>query len=221
MGGRPSHGRYVAAVARILLVRHGESTWNAAGRWQGQADPPLSDLGRSQARSAAGTLGALAGIASSDLRRAHETADIMATTLGAGPVVVEPRLRERDAGAFSGLTREEIHRDLPGLLPDDPCRTGGGELLPPAGWEPDEALQARALAGLGALGQRWAGQGDSMVITHSGLIYALETLLGAERSRIANLEGRWFEVDGDRLTLGDRVLLLDPAHDRVTSPDQL
>ena len=49
-------------MTRILLVRHGESTWNADGRWQGQADPPLSDLGRSQAAEAAAKVGTVDAI---------------------------------------------------------------------------------------------------------------------------------------------------------------
>ena len=59
---------------RVLLVRHGQSEWNAVGRWQGQADPPLSDVGRQQARSAAKALGALEAVFASDLQRAAETA---------------------------------------------------------------------------------------------------------------------------------------------------
>ena len=51
-------------MARILLVRHGESEWNALGRWQGQADSPLSDLGRQQAKAASRALGSLDAVAS-------------------------------------------------------------------------------------------------------------------------------------------------------------
>src|SRR5687767_11323336 len=93
---------------RVLLVRHGQSEWNATGRWQGQADPPLTDLGRRQARSAAAALGTVDAVFASDLQRASETALIIAGELGVGPVVVDPDLRERDAGEWSGLTRVEI-----------------------------------------------------------------------------------------------------------------
>src|ERR1700704_2099238 len=95
-------------TSRVLLVRHGQSEWNALGKWQGQADPPLSDLGRAQARSAAHSLGSLDAIYASDLQRAMETAAIIANALGIGPVVVDPDLRERNAGEWSGLTRAEI-----------------------------------------------------------------------------------------------------------------
>ncbi|MEY2406219.1 MAG: glucosyl-3-phosphoglycerate phosphatase, partial [Acidimicrobiaceae bacterium] len=83
---------------RILLVRHGQSEWNALGRWQGQADPPLSDLGRLQAHAAAHALGAVGAVFASDLVRAAETAAIIAAELGVGPVVIDADLRERDAG---------------------------------------------------------------------------------------------------------------------------
>src|SRR5690606_34165227 len=95
-------------TTRVLLVRHGQSEWNAIGRWQGQADPPLSDLGRLQAREASRALGTVDAVWASDLQRAVETAAIIAGELGVGPVVVDPDLRERDAGEFSGLTRPEI-----------------------------------------------------------------------------------------------------------------
>ena len=105
-----------ARMTRMLLVRHGQSEWNALGRWQGQADPPLSALGREQARSAVARLGAVDLIVASDLDRALTTAAIMAEGLGVGPVMVEPRLRERSAGEWSGLTRAEIDEQWPGYL---------------------------------------------------------------------------------------------------------
>ena len=71
-------------MSRILLVRHGQSEWNAEGRWQGQADIDLSDLGRRQARAAAKNLGSFSVIASSTLSRAAETAYILSNELGIG-----------------------------------------------------------------------------------------------------------------------------------------
>ena len=63
-------------MTRILLVRHGESIWNADGRWQGQADPALTDRGRQQAFSAAASIGAVDAIITSDLERAADTGTI-------------------------------------------------------------------------------------------------------------------------------------------------
>ncbi len=209
---------------RILVVRHGESTWNAEGRWQGQADPPLSDRGREQARIAARVLPAVDRVTASDLRRARDTAEHLA-----GPdlvVAVDRRLRERDAGAFSGLRRSDIHERHPGLLPDDPARAPGTEadgLIAPPGWEPDALVVARAWAALDGLAAALAGTSDrtGLAVTHSGLIYAVETALAAPRERIANLGGRWLIRRPEGWTLGPRQDLLDPAAATVTPADQL
>lgn len=211
----------------ILLVRHGESTWNAAGRWQGQADPPLTDRGRAQARAAGvGLPDPTDLLISSDLDRARDTADILGTAVGHGPTRVDPDLRERDAGAFSGLTRADIHERFPGLLPDDPARAPGTEgdgLIAPPGWEPQESLAARAWRAIDRAAATVRDLGGSTVVgvTHSGLIYAVETELGLARSRIANLEGRWIEGRPGRWRPGGRHLLFDPSDAEVTSPDQL
>src|SRR5690606_40076504 len=113
---RPAPRLPSPGMTHLLLCRHGQSTWNAAGRWQGQADPPLSDLGRLQAQHAAKAVGAVDLIVASDLERARDTALIIAEAIGVGPVVIEPDLRERDAGEWSGLTREEIEAEWPGYL---------------------------------------------------------------------------------------------------------
>ena len=195
---------------RILLVRHGQSTWNASGRWQGQADPPLTELGRRQAFEAARAIGAVDAVWASDLTRAVETATIVADSVGVGPVVVDPDLRERDAGAFSGLTRDEIEQRFPGYLADH---------LRPPGWEPDDLLLARAVAAVRRIAAAVPG-GDVVVITHGGLVYTVEHHLGQEFQRLANTEGRWLEVAPDgRLSLGERVVLAAPED--TTVPEQI
>src|SRR3954470_4173033 len=159
-------------ASRVLLVRHGQSEWNALGRWQGQADPPLSDLGRAQARAAAHSLGALDAIYASDLQRAAETAAIISGVIGVGPVLLEPDLRERDAGEWSGLTRDEIHERYPGYLPDDRHRAfapDGAAPKRPPGWEADDRLLARALRALGRIREA-VPDGDVLAVTHGGLI---------------------------------------------------
>ncbi|HEY7069501.1 MAG TPA: histidine phosphatase family protein [Acidimicrobiales bacterium] len=196
-------------ATRVLLIRHGQSEWNAVGRWQGQADPPLSDLGRRQAREAARAIGAVDAVWASDLQRAAETAAIISADIGVGPVVLDPDLRERDAGEFSGLTRDEIDERFPGYLEDH---------RRPPGWEPDEHLLARALRVVHEIAGAVPG-GDVLAVTHGGLVYRLESHLGAARTRLANTEGRWIAVDGERLKLGERILLADP--DDMTVPGQI
>lgn len=107
-------------MATILLARHGETDWNKEGRWQGWADPPLNDTGRAQARELAERLEATSfdAVFSSDLRRATETAEILAAPHGV-PVIVDAELREIDVGSWSGLTRAEIRERFPnGERPD-------------------------------------------------------------------------------------------------------
>jgi broad specificity phosphatase PhoE len=197
-------------VTRVLLVRHGQSEWNADGRWQGQADPPLTDLGRSQAHHAARSLGVVDAIVASDLLRAAETAAILAGELGVGPVVIDPDLRERHAGDWQGLTRVEIEQGWPGFL-DDRRR--------PDGWEPDDELLARATGALVRIHDLVPG-GEAIAVTHGGLVYVLEGAFGEPFERLPNLAGRWVDVGPDGPThLGERVVLVDP--DELTIPSQI
>ena len=121
----------------IWLLRHAESVWNAAGRWQGHADPPLSERGARQAQAAATrVVAALAGermgqLYCSDLQRAVDTAHAVGQVLGLEPVLV-PALRELDVGSWTGLSTEQIEQLDPERLrafqagePD--VRPGGGE----------------------------------------------------------------------------------------------
>jgi len=215
---------------RILLVRHGESEWNAAGRWQGRADPPLSDLGRRQAVTAARAVGAVDGVFSSPLLRAFATATLIAEAVGVGAIVVDDDLVERDAGEWSGLTRCEIEEQWPGYLDPPPAdehtefgAAGSERSMPrrrPPGWEGDDAVLERGLAAIDRIHARVDG-GEVLAVTHGGLIYMLERHLGAPFGRLANLEGRWVTRDGDGLRLGDRACLIDPAVVPVTIPGQL
>ena len=133
----------------FLLVRHGQTSWNAAGVIQGQADAPLDETGRSQARAlgaaaASGALGAIQlPVLSSDLSRAADTARALAdhlrgaasTTPAAPPPIVtlHPELRERHVGVLQGVSRADApatHRDAFRAFRsrDDAARVpGGGE----------------------------------------------------------------------------------------------
>src|SRR5688500_14129220 len=126
-------------TTRILLVRHGESEWNAGGRWQGWADSSLSELGRQQAFEASAAVGTVDAIVASDLERATQTALIISETIGVGPVMIEPDLRERDVGEWTGLTRDEIEERWPGDLE----RWRRGELVCPPGGELNDHILVR------------------------------------------------------------------------------
>jgi broad specificity phosphatase PhoE len=95
-------------VTTLLLVRHGETDWNAEGRLQGHTDRPLNEVGRRQATALADRLDGdeITAVYASDLARARETAEILAERLGLA-VVTDPDLRERNWGSWEGLTGTE------------------------------------------------------------------------------------------------------------------
>ena len=197
-------------MTRLLIVRHGESTWNAQSRWQGQADPPLSPLGEQQAEEAAERLAEIASITvvwTSDLVRARRTAELIASRLGVDGVRDEPRLRERDVGSWSGLTRAEIEERWPGYL---------AARRSPPDFEGDAQLLARTRAGLLASGDG-RRTGDLLVVTHGGVVRTIERSLGATPDKLPNLAGRWILADAPtELALGERVVLVEPED--VTVP---
>jgi probable phosphoglycerate mutase len=195
-------------MTRLLLVRHGQSVWNADGRWQGHADPPLSPFGESQAAAAAARVGAVTAIYTSDLARARRTAEIVAVRL-AVDAHVDDRLRERAAGPWEGRTRAEIEAGWPGYLESG---------RRPAGYETNDSVLARALGALADIAR--VHEGEVLVITHGGVVRTLERHLGGESDGpVPNLGGRWLDHDGHAPRLGERVVLLDEA--QVTRPEQL
>ena len=101
-------------ATRIIAVRHGETAWNVDTRIQGHLDIALNDTGRWQARQVARALAdePLAAVYTSDLQRAHATAQAIAQASGA-PLVAEPGLRERSFGELEGRTFAEIEAELP------------------------------------------------------------------------------------------------------------
>ncbi len=192
-------------MTTLLLVRHGQSVWNAVGRWQGQADPELSELGRQQAFSASARVGTVDVVASSPQDRALTTATIISGQIGVGPVVVTPGLEERSAGEWSGLTKTEINEQYPGFLES-------GER--PPGYEADDHLVARVEAALRGLVAEYAG-GSLLVVCHGGVIKSFEQANGVQDGRVPNLSGRVVSLapDLDPVTapwiMGEHVQLLD------------
>lgn len=185
----------------LLLIRHGQSTWNAEGRWQGQADPPLTSFGRQQAAAAAERIGAVDAIVSSTQQRAAETATIISEALGVGPVAGFDGLRERNAGPWSGLTRHEIDASYPGFLDNDQR---------PEGYESDDRLLSRTLSAIGRIADAHVGS-TIVVATHGGVIHNLEQHLGLVDGRVPNLAGRVFHLSRSGLMAGEKLRLLDEA----------
>jgi len=154
-------------VTRILLARHGETDWNRVGRWQGHADPPLNDAGRGQAAELAERLAGdgIAAIYSSDLRRASQTAHVVADRLGLA-VVEEAGLREIDVGSWSGLTRAEVEQ----RFPEGYARWLRGDIGHDG--ETREELSERVVGAVERIAA--AHPGDTILaVTHGGAIRAL------------------------------------------------
>jgi len=195
----------------LLVVRHGQSEWNAIGRWQGHADPALSELGRRQAAVAAASIGAVDGIISSDLLRAVETAAIISHQLGVGPVVTDERLRERDVGEWTGLTRIEINKRWPGWIDD---------LRRPDGFEDADTVLVRVLQAFAALREASPG-GSLLVVTHGGVIRSLASSHGLDDIPVANLAGITMRISESGQTVGDRIALLDGQTVTVTRNEEM
>jgi 2,3-bisphosphoglycerate-dependent phosphoglycerate mutase len=98
----------------LYCVRHGESLYNAEGRVQGQSDVALSEFGRSQSAAVAEALAekSLDALYSSPLRRAMETAEVVARRTGL-PIQTDPRLKEVNAGIFQDRLRADLQREFP------------------------------------------------------------------------------------------------------------
>lgn len=175
--------------ARLLVLRHGRSEWNAVRRWQGSFDSPLDPVGRAQAAAVADELGRL-GVrwgrpAASTLGRAAETATIIAARIGLSTPSLDERLVEAHAGEWQGLTPDEIESRYPGWL---------AAHRRPAGFEPFESVVARATEALvdAAAG---LGAGESgLVVSHSGVIRSVVRSVGLTDTRIPNLGGVWFRL---------------------------
>ena len=199
----------------VLLIRHALSEWNVAGRWQGQADPPLSEEGRAQARAAAGRAGVFDLAVTSDLERAVETAAILAPDV---PHVVEPDLRELDVGEWSGRTWAEIEtgwgEELARFQAGRSESAPGGE--PRADFDRRVARAARRVCEAVAE----AGAARTLVVAHGGVVRALARMqTGADR-HVGHLAGYVAEVKEEDLVLLDPVDLLAAAAPGPGSADR-
>jgi len=153
--------------AKLILVRHGETVWNAEGRVQGQTDSPLTARGRAEARMVGQRLASMqiAAIYSSDVGRARETAEIIAAPHGLAVTAV-PALRERCYGVLEGRTMDEAARDDAGWL--EAWRADRLRLAPPEG-ESQPELCRRVMAALREIVAAHAG--DAVIVaTHGGPI---------------------------------------------------
>lgn len=166
------HPEAAVSTTRFILIRHAQSTWNVAGRWQGHGDPPLSDVGLAQAERCAQRLAEMDLDADllvcSDLLRTRQTAEPIANALDL-EAIPSAALRELDVGEWTGLTRDEIEARDPDLLAafesaDPNVRPGGGETR--------NEIRVRVRRVVERLGREHPGQCIVMVV-HAGVIRAL------------------------------------------------
>jgi broad specificity phosphatase PhoE len=159
--------RVTAPRRTLLLIRHGETAWNAERRFTTRSDVPLSAVGLEQAAAAAAALAATAidRIYSSPLRRARVTAETIAAHQPGRPAVIaDDRLTEIDAGPFEGLTADQLRS---GPMADDYARwhTNADPAFP-EGAETFATALARAAA---FLDEHAAETGTTLVVSHGSL----------------------------------------------------
>ena len=155
-------------MTTILIARHGQSDWNHEKRWQGHADRPLTERGREQAQALADRLAhiELDAVYSSDLKRARDTAAVVAGSQGL-ELRQLPDLREVDVGSWSGLTRDEAQE----RFPEGFARWRDGY----PGWKDGETYEAmtdRVLRAVDEIAAEHEG-GRVLVVSHGGPIRAM------------------------------------------------
>jgi len=158
-------------ATRIIAVRHGETAWNVDARIQGQLDIGLNDTGRWQARRVGEALAAeeITAVYSSDLGRAHQTAQSISEVKGV-PVIADEGLRERSFGIFEGKTFDEIHETWPDHAHN--WRKRIPEWQPPDGGESLLELRERVTRTMRELAARHPGE-QIVIVAHGGVLDAL------------------------------------------------
>lgn len=206
---------------RLITVRHGETAWNVQSRLQGQLDIPLNDRGRDQARRAARMLADDRPdvVVSSDLARARETAQAIAT-FNQCPLTFDAGLRERSFGSFQGMTHLEVAERWPEESArwksrDPEFSPGDGESL--------RVFYARCVEATLRIAEAHAGR-TVVVVAHGGVmdcLYRAATRIPLDAQRIWSLDNaainRLLYTDSGLTLVGwnDTSHLVDPALDEI------
>jgi 2,3-bisphosphoglycerate-dependent phosphoglycerate mutase len=173
-------------ATRIIAVRHGETAWNVDSRIQGQLDIGLNDTGHWQAKRVGEALASeeITAVYTSDLGRAHQTAEHIAEVTGV-PVVADEGLRERSFGMFEGKTFDEIHSTWPDHAHN--WRKRIPEWEPPEGGESLIQLRERVTRTMQELASRHPGE-LIVVVAHGGV---LDTLYRVATGQEVNSPRTW------------------------------
>jgi probable phosphoglycerate mutase len=165
----------------VLVMRHGETDWNLAGRFQGHTDIPINATGVQQVERAAQWLARepIAHVVSSDLSRARQSAEPAAGLLGT-TVATDPALRERSYGLLEGLTWTEIEAQHPEIHRQ--LRSSPHHVPIPGGESPDE-LKARTWPAFWQVARRSTDTHAALLVSHGGVIRSwLLDVVGPERA---------------------------------------
>ncbi|XVF17729.1 hypothetical protein REPUB_Repub10bG0148700 [Reevesia pubescens] len=201
---RLSSGCIDGAYAEIVVVRHGETEWNADGRIQGHLDVELNEAGRQQAASVADRLSKepkISAVYSSDLKRALVTAETIAARCGGLGVITDQDLRERNLGDLQGLVyREAAKLSSKSFKAFSSHRTdqdipGGGESL--------DQLYNRSTSALQRIGRKHKGE-RVVVVSHGGVIRSLyKRACPNEKSggKVLNTSVNIFHLSDDEWTI--------------------
>ncbi len=181
-------------MTRLVLIRHGETDWNVEGRYQGQADPPLNARGQAQAEALAEALrpAGLQVLYTSPLRRARQTAEVIACALGL-PLHEEPRLMEIHQGAWQTRLHAEIERLYPETF--QRWHTEPWAVTPPGG-ESLHQVQQRVYAAVDDIRARHPHQTVG-VVTHRipiALLLMRYENLPPDSVRSLHLPNTWWKV---------------------------
>lgn len=160
---------------RLVLWRHGETDYNAAGRMQGHLDSALTPVGWNQARFAVPALARFSPdlVIASDLRRATDTATVLTEAIGV-PLRIDKRLRETHLGEWQGFTGQQVDEKYPG----ERARWRVDATWAPPGGESRVDVAERAMEVVADLDRPNSDAGDAVLLaTHGGLIIALTAKL--------------------------------------------
>lgn len=155
-------------ITKILFVRHGQTDWNVEGKWQGHADIPLNEMGKSQAAALARRMAdwPITAIVTSDLQRCAQTAYAIGEAVGVAPLP-DPIWRERDVGLFSGMTGEEAQAAYPDIW----ATAKVGMVDPPEG-ERYADVRKRGYIAYKKVVAEYPGE-MVVVVSHGGLLHTL------------------------------------------------
>ncbi|WP_129669821.1 histidine phosphatase family protein [Phytoactinopolyspora endophytica] len=173
---------------RVVLWRHGRTEWNAAGRFQGQTDVDLDEVGLQQARETAARLASLEPelLIASDLKRTRDTMATLAALTGSG-FEFDPRLRETYAGEWQGCTSAEISARWPDEFK---AWRAGDPLLRVGGGETRQEVADRMVSAVRDAAARLPQDGLAVLTTHGGAArLGIAALIGMPLKLFTNIGG--------------------------------